>query len=119
MKFLAMVTRFLLATPDQLNNSYKDSQWYKIVNPVVIMLDQILIPIIIILGVAGAVYGIVLGVQWSKAETGDKKEEIKKKLINAVIGIVIALIILIGMKLFLNNSSTIASWITEAGEADK
>lgn len=117
MKFLAMISRFLLATAEDIQKDYENSQWYKIVNPIVIMLDQILIPIIIIVGVAGAVYGIVLGVQWSKAETTDKKDEVKKKLINGVIGVVIALVILIGMKLFLKFSPTVAEWITTAGES--
>ena len=49
-------------------------------------------------------------------EANKKKDEVKKRLINGVIGIVIALILLIIAKIFMNNSEVIAKWILEAGQ---
>ncbi len=113
MKFLGLITSFLGADDTK---QYNSDWWEKIVKPVTIILNELLVPIIIILGVAGAIYAITLGVQYSKAESSDKKDEVKKRLINGVIGIVIALILLIIAKIFMNNSEVIAKWILEAGQ---
>ena len=111
---LSVMTRFMGAWYDDVNNidESKMPTWIKnIIVPILKVLDQLLIPVIIILGVAGAIYGIVLGVQFSKAETADKRDETKKRLINAVIGVVIMLVALIGMKIFVANAGTIFCWV--------
>lgn len=111
---LSIMTRFMGAWYDDVNNLDESQMptWIKnIIVPILKVLDQLLVPVIIILGVAGAIYGIVLGVQFSKAETADKREETKKRLINAVIGVVIMLVALIGMKIFVANAGTIFGWV--------
>ena len=79
--------------------------------PVIDILDSMLLPILILLGTAGSIYAIVLGVNYSKAESADKREEAKKRMINAIIGIVVTLLLLILLKLFTANADTIAEWI--------
>ena len=114
---LSIMTRFMGAWYDDVNKITDDKMptWVKnIIVPILKVLDQLLIPVIIILGVAGAIYGIVLGVQFSKAETADKRDETKKRLINAVIGVVIMLVALIGMKIFVANAGTIFGWIDDS-----
>ncbi len=114
MNFLGKMCNFLLeTTADTLENNYKNSWFYDIVGPLVKILDSLLVPVIILLGVAGSIYGIVLGVKYSKAE-GDKREEVKRQLINAIIGIVISLIILIAMKIFVNQAKNVAGWIFDS-----
>ncbi len=111
---LSVMTRFMGAWYDDINKIDTDKmpEWVKnIIVPILKVLDQLLIPVIIILGVAGAIYGIVLGVQFSKAETADKRDETKKRLINAVIGVVIMLVALIGMKIFVANADKIFGWV--------
>ena len=111
---LSVMTRFMGAWYDEVDNIGSDKMptWVKnIIVPILKVLDQLLVPVIIILGVAGAIYGIVLGVQFSKAETADKREETKKRLINAVIGVVIMLVALIGMKIFVANAGSIFNWV--------
>lgn len=82
--------------------------------PILEVLDSLLVPVIIILGVAGMIYAIVIGVQYAKAESSDKREEAKKRLINAVIGVVIMLVALIGMKIFVQNAGDIFGWVNDA-----
>lgn len=82
-----------------------------IIAPILRVLDSLLLPVIIVLGTAGMIYGIVLGVQFAKAETADKREEAKKRMINAIIGIVIMLILLILMKVFTANAYEIFGWV--------
>ena len=107
--FLCKMMSFLGAIKPNSGN------WNDIVGPLRNILDAMLLPIIIGVGVAGAIYGIVLGVQYSRAE-GDQKENVKKKLINAVIGFVIALIILIIMRLFTKNVDAIQTWIQDVSK---
>lgn len=118
MNFLGKMWGFLLdSTADTLENNYKNSWFYDIVGPLVKILDSLLVPVIILLGVAGSIYGIVLGVKYSKAE-GDKREEVKRQLINAVIGIVISLVILIAMKILVDQAKNVAGWIFDSAGID-
>lgn len=85
----------------------------KIVKPFVAIVDQLLLPMIIMLGVFGAVYAITLGVQYSRAESSEKREEAKKRLINGAIGIVVTLILLIIMKILRETSPAVADWVDQ------
>lgn len=78
---------------------------------IVDVIDGFLLPIILILGTAGTIFVIVLGVQFSKAESADKREEAKKRMINAIIGVVVTLLLLILVKLFTANAPEIVGWI--------
>ena len=102
------------ANEDQ--NNYANKEWYtKIVEPIANALNLVLGPILILLGSAGAIYAIVLGVNLSRAESSDKREEAKKRLINFVIGIVAAIVLLILLKLVVENINPILGWITPDG----
>ncbi len=105
--------------PWESGDKYKDGINYgsspnwviEVVAPIISILNSLLVPVIILLGTAGMIYGIVLGVQYSKAETADKREELKKRLISAVVGILIALVALILLKIFVQNAATIFNWV--------
>lgn len=85
--------------------------WYTSMMQIVDVIDGFLLPIILILGTAGTIFVIVLGVQFSKAESADKREEAKKRMINAIIGVVVTLLLLILVKLFTANAPEIVGWI--------
>ena len=85
--------------------------WYTNMMQIVDVIDGFLLPIILILGTAGTIFVIVLGVQFSKAESADKREEAKKRMINAIIGVVVTLLLLILVKLFTANAPDIVGWI--------
>ncbi len=86
--------------------------------PVVEILDAMLVPILILIGTAGSIYAIILGVNFSKAESSDKREEAKKRMINAIIGLVVTILLLILLKLFTANAEAIAQWIMSFGPQD-
>ena len=46
-------------------------------------------PVLLALSGAAAMYIVVLGVQYAKSESDDKRAEVKKRLINMVIGLVV------------------------------
>lgn len=103
-------------TPEEEVNDF----YNRVFKPVVDILDAMLVPILILVGTAGSIYAIVLGVNFSKAESADKREEAKKRMINAIIGLVVTVLLLILLKLFTANAQAIANWInsfsTPAGE---
>lgn len=58
----------------------------------------------------GIIYSIVLGVQYSKAESGDERDTAKKKMTNAIIGfatILVLIIILYALR------RPLVAWLTE------
>ncbi len=116
---LSKMLSFLAVDVKVDEGNYKDSYYYKVIEPVVKVIDSLMIPIIICVGLGGAIFAIVLGVQMARAESTDKRDEVKKKLINAVIGIVVMLIILILMKLLTANADAIARWIVDTGTPEE
>ena len=59
----------------------------------------ILVPILAIVAAAGIIWAIVLGVNMARADSTDKREEAKKRLINVIIGIAITIALILFFKL--------------------
>ena len=55
----------------------------------------ILVPLLAIVAAAGIIWAIVLGVNMARADSTDKREEAKKRLIGLVIGIVILVVLIV------------------------
>lgn len=66
------------------------------VNKITDAISLILWPILIVVSAAGSIYAIVLGVNMARADSTEKREEAKKRLINVIVGIAI----IIGLILF-------------------
>lgn len=86
-----------------------------IVDPILDILKGLLVPLLIIVGTAGSIYAVILGVNFARAETADKREEAKKRMINAIIGLVVMIFLLVILQLFVSNAESIVSWITGFG----
>lgn len=71
--------------------------------PVVDALNAILIPILIVVATAGTIYAVVLGVNMARADSAEKREEAKKRVINAVVALAIMIILILLLQLFANN----------------
>ena len=56
------------------------------------IMEDIVSPILVILGAAAAVYAIYLGVMYAKAEDTNKRKEVQGRLIGAAVGLVIILV---------------------------
>ena len=76
--------------------------------PIAKFLDDILIPFIIIVLVAGAFWIVMLGIKLARAEDTGKADEAKKKLINVAIAIV-AVIVFVFLLAFV--STNISTWL--------
>ena len=108
-----MGTRLLGAVDDPLTEHYNEATGefsgpLAFLNPIIDALDAILIPILVLVATAGTIYAVILGVTMAKAETADKREEAKKRIINAVLALVITIVLIMLLYLFKEN---IGAWI--------
>ena len=59
------------------------------------VVNTILLPIMGIVGAAGIIWAIVLGINMARADSTEKREEAKKRLIGLVVGIVVLIVLVI------------------------
>lgn len=83
------------------------SEW-EWMNPILKVLGSALIPILILVATAGMIYSVVLGVKLARAETTEQRDEAKKRLIGAVIALVVIIALILLLQLFVTN---IADWL--------
>ena len=83
----------------------------EILQPIVDLLGKLLQPLLILVATAGIIYVIILGVNYSRAETSDKKDEAKKRIINAIVGFVITIVLLFLLYILIENMDDIIGWI--------
>lgn len=82
---------------------------FKFLKTICDALNQLLWPILIVVATVGSIYAIYLGINMARAEDASKRDEAKKRVVNAVISmvVVITLILLIQLVVVPN----MASWI--------
>ena len=77
------------------------------------MLNEIMLPFLITVAAAGTIYGIWLGVQYSKSE-GDARGEAKKRIINFLIGFISIIVLLVLLELFVRYGEGVVDWVDTA-----
>ena len=78
-----------------------DGQFDAVVNPVIDLINSLLSPLLAIVGAVGALYCVLLGVKFAKAEEPQEREKAKGNLKNAIIGFVLIFILLVVLKLLM------------------
>lgn len=66
------------------------------------VLDMILWPLLIVVAAAGSIYAVVLGVNMARADSTEKREEAKKRLVNVIVGLAIIIALILFLQLFAN-----------------
>ncbi len=80
----------LMATGGDAAGEIVDSAWQSYISVV-----NVVMPVLIAMVVSfGLVYGIIIGVQFAKAEETDDRNKAKERLVNLVIGVVVAAVII-------------------------
>ena len=79
-----------------------------IVGPIVTLLNSLMGPLLAIVGAAGALYCVVLGVKFAKAEEPQDREKAKGALKNAIIGFVLIFVLILGLNLLM---PTMIDWV--------
>lgn len=72
-----------------------------VVAPIVSLLNSLMAPLLAIVGAAGALYCVVLGVKYAKAEEPQEREKAKGALKNAVIGFVLIFVLILALNLLM------------------
>lgn len=72
-----------------------------VVAPIVSLLNQLMAPLLAIVGALGAIYCIVLGVKYAKAEEPQEREKAKGSLKNAIIGFALIFILILVLNLLM------------------
>ena len=71
------------------------------VQPVVSLINNMLSPLLALVGAVGAIYCVILGVKYARAEEPQDREKAKSHLKSAIIGFFIIFILIVGLKLML------------------
>lgn len=70
-----------------------------ITNPIVDLINDLLGPILAIVGAVGTLYCVLLGVKYAKAEEPQDREKAKGHLKSAIIGFVLIFVLMLALKL--------------------
>lgn len=73
----------------------------KISEPIVELINSLLTPLLAIVGAAGAIFCVILGVKFAKAEEPQDREKAKGALKNAIIGFILIFVLLLALKLLM------------------
>ena len=69
--------------------------------PIVSLLNSLLGPLLAIVGAVGALYCVLLGVKYAKAEEPQDREKAKAHLKNAIIGFVLIFVLILALNLLM------------------
>ena len=71
------------------------------VRTLTVTLKQILGPILAVVAAAGAIYAVVIAIQMAKADSGEKREEAKKRLISVIVAVVVLVVLVLFFMVFM------------------
>ena len=87
----------------------------KVVNPIISLLNNLLGPFLGIVGAVGMLYCVLLGVKFAKAEEPQDREKARTHLKNAIIGFVLIFVLIVMMKIGMN---VMLEWVKTSTGAD-
>ena len=73
----------------------------KVSEPIVELINSLMTPLLAIVGAAGAIFCVILGVKFAKAEEPQDREKAKGALKNAIIGFILIFVLLLALKLLM------------------
>ena len=82
-----------------------------VVAPVISLLNSLLTPIMLIVGAAGSLYCVLLGVKYARAEEPQDREKAKQHLKSALIGFILIFVLIVVLNLLM---PTMMAWVNES-----
>lgn len=73
----------------------------QVASPIVQLIYSLLAPLLAIVGAAGTIYCVILGVKYAKAEEPQDREKAKGALKNAIIGFVLIFVLILALRLLM------------------
>lgn len=87
-----------------LGASWKDIatnyDWASWSGPLLDTISQIMWVALALVGAAGAIYAIYVGVKMARADSAEGREENKKRLINIIVSIVVVIVLILAFNVF-------------------
>lgn len=83
-------------------NSQAEEAFKTMASPITGLLNAALTPLITVVGAAGALYCVLLGAKYAKAEEPQDREKAKKSLQNAIVGFLLIFVLLAALKVGLD-----------------
>lgn len=103
---VSIAVMMMPATPVLASNA---PDFKKVTDPIESLLKAILRPALGIVGALGAIFCIILGVKFAKAEEPQEREKAKAHLKNAIIGFVLIFVLLLALNVLMEPMIT---WVT-------
>ena len=83
------------------------------VAPIVSLLNQLMGPLLAIVGAAGTLYCVLLGVKFAQASEPQEREKAKGSLKNAIMGFLLIFVLILGLNLLM---PSMIKWVnTQSG----
>ena len=109
MNLVAKVMTMLLNS--KAENPYGIDENFLWVYDIESAINTIMWPVLIVVAAAGTIYAIVLGVNMARADSTEKREEAKKRVINVLVGMIIVIGLILLLKLFV--STILPNWVPQ------
>ena len=86
-----------------------------VAQPVIELLNSLLGPLMLIVGAAGSLYCILLGVKYARAEEPQDREKAKQHLKSAIIGFILIFVLIVVLNLLMGPMMT---WVENSTTVD-
>ncbi len=83
----------------------------ELAQPIVSLLNQLMGPLLLIVGALGSLYCVVLGVKYAKAEEPQEREKAKGSLKGAVIGFVLIFVLILALNILM---PSMIDWVNDS-----
>lgn len=106
---LTLMTVALLSVSCFAVNTEANATINDLANPVISLINSLMAPLLAIVGALGALYCVILGVKYAKAEEPQDREKAKQHLKNAIIGFVLIFVLLLALKILM---PVLSNWVS-------
>ncbi len=79
----------------------KGADFSGVAAPIVALLNNLMTPLLAVVGAAGSLYCVILGVKFAKAGEPQEREKAKNALKNAIIGFVLIFILILALDIMM------------------
>ena len=83
----------------------------ELAQPIVGLLNDLMGPLLLIVGALGSLYCVVLGVKYAKAEEPQEREKAKGSLKGAVVGFLLIFVLILALNILMPN---MIDWVNES-----
>ena len=111
---ISLATTLVMTQIFMLSASAANNDLDKVTKPIEGLLKSILNVALPLVGAAGAVFCVFLGVKFAKAEEPQEREKAKQHLKNAIIGFVLIFVLIVALRISL---PILTDWMNDAAPA--